>query len=121
MGENHISQPLKKGIAETCVATGTMLEELERNLPIEVGCAEKRNASSSKENILEVLARAADDHKFLARLAENPSKVLQEFDLSQEERSALARGDIEQIEAWVGKLNEHLKTWLIVRQAQDKW
>ena len=77
--------------------------------------------SSSKETILEVLAKAAGDHKFLARLAENPSKVLQEYDLTQEERAALARGDIEKIESWVGKLDGHLKTWLTVRQAQDRW
>lgn len=68
-----------------------------------------------------MLARAADDHKFLARLVADPSKVLQEYDLSQEERTALARGDIEKIEQWVGKLDKRLQTWLRVRLSQDKW
>ena len=90
-------------------------------LPAETSRVEKKKTSPSKETILEVLARAADDHKFLARLAENPSKVLQEYDLTQEERAALARGDIEKVESWVGELDERLKTWLRVRLAQDKW
>ena len=98
-----------------------MLGESEKNLPAETGQTKGKEASSGKETILEVLARAADDHKFLARLAENPSKVLHEYDLTEEERAALARGNIEKIESWVGKLDEHLKTWLKVRLAQDKW
>ncbi len=82
---------------------------------------QQKKKSSSRETILEVLARAADDHKFLARLAENPSKVLQEYALTEEERAALAKGDIEKIESWVGELDNRLKTWLRVRLAQDKW
>ena len=98
-----------------------MLEELEQNSPAETSGTKDRKAYSNKEAILEVLARAANDHKFLARLAENPHKVLQEYDLTPEQRGALARGDTEKIESWVGQLDEHLKTWLTVRQAQDKW
>lgn len=81
----------------------------------------EEKTSSGRKIILEVLSKAADDHKFLARLAENPSKVLQEYELSQEQKSALARGDIEKIESWVGKLDERQKIWLKVRLAQDKW
>lgn len=98
-----------------------MVEDVEKRLPAEIGQTEKREASSGKKIILEVLDRAAEDPKFLARLAENPSKVLQEFDLTQEERAALARGDSRKIESWVGKLDERRKTWLKVRLAQDKW
>ena len=82
---------------------------------------QEKKTSSSRDIILKVLARAAGDHKFLARLAENPSMVLREYDLTEEERAALARGDIEKIELWVGKLDERQKTWLRVRLAQDKW
>ena len=82
---------------------------------------QEKKTSSSRETILEVLARAADDHKFLARLAENPSIVLREYDLNEEERAALARGDIGKIELWVGKLDERQKTWLRVRLSQNKW
>ena len=98
-----------------------MLEGSEKKLPAETGRVEKKETFSSRETILEVLARAADDHKFLARLAENPSIVLREYDLTEEKRVALARGDIEKIELWVGKLDERQKTWLRVRLAQDKW
>ena len=78
-------------------------------------------ACSSSGAVLEVLSRAADDHRFLARLAENPHKVLREYDLTPEERAALVRGDVEKIESWVGKLDMRLRTWLKVRQAQDRW
>ena len=98
-----------------------MPEELQKNLPDEMGQIGEAKVSSSKETIVEVLARAADDHKFLARLAENPSRVLQEYDLTREERAALARGDIEKIESWVGELDERLKTWPNVRLARNKW
>ena len=98
-----------------------MLEETDRNLPTEKCQTEEGKVASGKEVILEVLARAADDRMFLARLAENPSKVLREYDLTPEERSVLARGDIRKIESWVGKLDERLKIWLTVRRAQDEW
>ena len=72
----------------------------------------------NRDVILEILSRAADDHIFMARLAENPQKVLQKYNLTPEEIAALIRGDIEKIESWVGKLDEPLKTWINVRKAQ---
>ena len=75
----------------------------------------------NREAILMVLSRAASDHKFLARLAENPYNVMQEYDLTPEEMTALASGDIAKIEAWVGKLDSQLKTWISVKGTQDKW
>ena len=79
------------------------------------------NYPSGGEVVLEILARAADDHKFLARLAENPHKVLGEYNLTLEERMALARGDVVKIESWVGQLDERLRTWFRVRLAQERW
>jgi hypothetical protein len=75
----------------------------------------------NREIIIEILSRAASDQKFLARLAENPYKVLQEYDLGPEEMAALARGDISKIESWVGKLDSRLQTWISVKGTQDKW
>ena len=98
-----------------------MLEDSEKILPDNAGEKGDKKASSTRETILEVLTQAAQDPKFLARLAENPFKVLQEYELTQEERSALAKGDVQKIESWVGKLDVRLNTWLTVRQAQDKW
>ena len=99
----------------------TMLEEFEKDLPTKPVEIVKRKAPSGKEAILEVLAKAADDHKFLARLAENPVKVLQEYNLTSAERAALASGDLRQIESWVGKLDKRLSTWIWCRLRQEKW
>lgn len=71
--------------------------------------------------VLSVLDRAAQDNAFLAQLAENPVEALKNYDLTSEERAALATGDIRKIESWVGKLDERLKKWLIARLAQEKW
>jgi len=70
---------------------------------------------------LAILAKAASDSVFLSRLAENPGQVLQDYDLNQEERAALASGDLQRIESWVGKLDERLLTWPLCRLSQEKW
>ncbi len=99
----------------------TVLAELEKDLPAEPAQIAESRVVSGKEVILEVLARAADDHKFLARLAENPARVLQQYDLTSEERAALASGDLRLIESWVGKLDKRLSTWIWCRLQQEKW
>jgi len=76
---------------------------------------------SGGKAILEILSRAADDHKFLARLAENPQRVLGEYNLTLEERTALARGDVLKVESWIGQLDERLNTWFRVRLTQERW
>jgi hypothetical protein len=75
-----------------------------------------------REAILAVLARAADDSKFLAQLADNPSEALSGYYmLTSEELAALASGDIKKIEGWVGKLDKRHATWLWCRLSQEKW
>ena len=76
---------------------------------------------SRKERILAVLARAADDSQFLARLADNPAEALKYYTLSQEEMAAVASGDIKKIEGWLGKLDQRHATWLWCRLSQEKW
>ncbi len=77
---------------------------------------------SAVRAVLAVLDRAAEDNAFLARLAENPSEALKEYDLTPEERAAIASGDIRKIESWVGgKLDPRLSAWLISRLTQEKW
>ena len=71
--------------------------------------------------LLEVLAKARDDSNFLARLAENPAEALKGYDLTSEEKAALASGDIRWIESKLGTLDEPLRTWLNARLAQEKW
>lgn len=77
---------------------------------------------TGRELILSVLERAADEGDFLARLADNPSEALAEYyTLTLEEKAALASGDIGKVEAWVGKLDDRLATWLWHRLSQEKW
>jgi len=88
----------------------------------------EREAVTGEENlkgrevILAVLARAADDSQFLARLADNPSEALSEYyTLTREEVAALVSGDIKKIEGWLGKLDQRHATWLLCRLSQEKW
>ncbi|MFC2069841.1 Os1348 family NHLP clan protein [Chloroflexota bacterium] len=98
-----------------------ILEELESDLRVSDIEKKEEKAPSGKEVILLILAQAADDHKFLARLAEDPGEVLKEYDLTMEERAALASGDIRRIESWVGKLDKRMSTWITCRLQQEKW
>ena len=75
-----------------------------------------------KEAVLAVLARAADDDTFLARMADNPAEALEEYyTLNWEEKAALASGDLKKIESWVGKLDQRLAKWLWFRMSQERW
>ena len=103
------------------VSISTVLDELEKDLLHHAIELKKEEAPSGKEAILAILARAADDHKFLARLAENPAKVLKDYNLTSEEKAALASGDLRRIESWVGKLDKRLSTWIWCRLQQEKW
>jgi hypothetical protein len=71
--------------------------------------------------LIAVLAKARDDDTFLARLAENPDKVLKGYDLTDEAKAALASGDLHWVESKVGFLDEPLRTWLVSRLSQEKW
>jgi len=76
---------------------------------------------SAVNAVLAVLDRAAQDNAFLARLAENPAEALKDYELTTDEKAALMSGDIRKIESWLGKLDERLKTWLMLRLSQEKW
>ena len=71
--EKRITEETKEDVMNV----STLIRELEKDLPVEPMRVIEKKVASGKEAILEILARAADDHKFLARLAENPSRVLQ--------------------------------------------
>jgi hypothetical protein len=83
---------------------------------------ESLEVKTGKKVIMEVLERAAEESAFLARLADNPGEALKEYyALTPEERAAIASGDINKIESWVGKLDDKLATWLWNRLCQEKW
>lgn len=103
------------------IRVSKLVKELEKDLATKPAQLMEIKAPSGKEVILEVLAKAADDHKFLARLAEDPAKVLQDYNLTSEEKAALASGDLRRIESWVGKLDKRLSTWIWCRLQQEKW
>jgi formate/nitrite transporter len=71
--------------------------------------------------LISVLARARDDTKFLAKLADNPNQALKAYSLTSEAKAALESGDIRWLESRVGTLDEPLRTWLTSRLTQEKW
>ena len=75
----------------------------------------------NKEEIVRVLARAAEDNGFIARLTEHGEDALRGYSLTGQEKAALLSGDIRWIEAHLGKLNARLRTWLDCRLQQEIW
>jgi hypothetical protein len=106
---------------DSLIEISALIKELEKDLSTQPVQRHFKGTAPNKETILAILAKAADDSKFLSRLAENPAKVLKEYELSPEERAALASGDIRRIESWVGKLDKRLSTWIWCRLSQEKW
>ena len=83
---------------------------------------EEEQKRQRKETIMAVLTRAAEDDKFLARLAENPTEAVEEYyTLEPEEVAALVSGDMMNIEVSLGKLDQRHATWLWCRLSQEKW
>jgi hypothetical protein len=80
-----------------------------------------RKRDIHREEILWVLERAAADNDFVAQLTYRGHEVLQDYDLSWDEKAALLSGDIGWIEARVGKLGPRLRTWLDCRLQQEIW
>jgi hypothetical protein len=83
--------------------------------------ADPDESSIGKSAILAVLARAANEPEFMSRLTQDPHEALKEYyTLTQEQKMALATGDIQKIESWLGKLDKHLASWLLSQLGQSK-
>jgi formate dehydrogenase alpha subunit len=76
---------------------------------------------SGKEAMLSVLYRASRESAFIGQLARDPQGALQGYNLNDAEKAAIISGDVNKIEALVGKLDERLKVWLLSRSQQEKW
>jgi hypothetical protein len=75
----------------------------------------------SKQDILRVLDKAADDNGFITELTYRGPEALASYSLTTEAEAALLSGDIRWIEAHVGKLSEPQQTWLWCRLGQEIW
>lgn len=107
----------KKVNRETEEATPETIERL-----ISAPTVVPKEGLAGRWAVLSVLARAADEPEFMSRLADDPHEAMKEYyTLTQEEKAALASGDIQKIESWVGKLDKRLSTWLWYRMSQEKW
>ncbi|MFC2046669.1 hypothetical protein ACFLTK_00110 [Chloroflexota bacterium] len=60
----------------------------------------------SREAILTVLERTAKDNSFFSQLAQGYATALKEYELTSEERVALASGDVHWIESHIGAPTE---------------
>ena len=63
-----------------------------------------------REAVLQVLDKAPDGYKFLARLSDDPCEVLRGYYSGSEKPSS---NGLSRSEARFSKLEEHLKEWLI--------
>jgi hypothetical protein len=89
--------------------------------PIDAAAKPVEKPEPEKAEILNVLARAAEDPAFIAQLTYSPATALQGYTLTQPARAALVSGDIRWIEARTGKLDARMRTWLDCRLQQEIW
>jgi hypothetical protein len=75
----------------------------------------------SRDEVLRVLERAADEPAFIAQLTAQGSEALKDYHLSTQAKAALVSGDVKWIQSHVGKLDERLMTWPRCRLGQEIW
>jgi molybdenum-dependent DNA-binding transcriptional regulator ModE len=94
---------------------------LRQKVWVEDSLASNAKDEINKEEIIRVLARAAGDNGFIARLTERGEEALRGYSLTMREKAALLSGDIRWLEAHLGKLNARLRTWPECRLQQEVW
>lgn len=77
----------------------------------------------SSEAVQAVLQRAAENITFYSQIAEDCTKALKDYDLTWEERAALASGDMRRLESHIGgKLDEQMMTKVLTPLlSREKW
>lgn len=63
----------------------------------------------SREDLQAIVNRIGDDDAFLAELNDAPWVAWEGYNLTEEEKRALIRGDVDWLERQVGKLDERLR------------
>ena len=107
--------------SDNFVSISTVFDEMEKDLLPRGTGLKKGEAFSGKKAILEILAKAAGDHRFQARLTRAPEKVPGHYDLTLEERAVLASGGLKQVESWIVRLDKRPGAWIWCRFQQEKW
>jgi len=74
-----------------------------------------------KDEVINVLERAASDSEFIANLLYHGADALEDYDLTGPEKLALLTGDIEWVEDSIGPLTSTQRRWLEQRQAAEIW
>ena len=88
-----------------------------KTCPVKVSkCPPENNVAA----MISALYRAYQDSDFMSQLARDPSAALKEYNLKDEERAAIAGGDVKKIEALTSRLDERIRVWLMARQARGK-
>jgi hypothetical protein len=88
-----------------------------KTCPVKISqCPPENNIAA----MISALYRAYQDSAFTAQLARDPAAALKGYNLKDEERSAIASGDVKKIETLTGRLEEHIRVWLTARQARKK-
>ena len=77
----------------------------------------------SKEAVLMVLERAAEDTSFFSQLAQDYATALKEYELTSEERVALSTGDVRWIESHIGAPIEQqlMERFFIPLLSRERW
>lgn len=63
-----------------------------------------------------VLARAAGDSSFFERLARSPETVLNDYNLTEDEKAALSSGDITWLEKTIASLPNPMTTYMVLKR-----
>ena len=110
--ENYIEKPF---LPDTLIeAVGIALDKAQSREP-------ETQELIHKEEMIEVLERAAVDSEFVANLLYRGVDALEQYSLTGPEKLALLTGDIRWIESYIGPLSSTQKLWLEQRLTAEIW